>query len=226
MRGETTVNVRVRSPGPGPEAVEEVQCDRREAITALISPHQNSLPHQKGVFAKHVEDCDQLVGKLRREKLYDFNHQSLEPASVSKIKRGDQLVLSCTYDTSTRTGPTTFGDFTQTEMCWSAFMYYPAQSMNRAVYYGGISMMCQGGGGVKTIQGNTVPAESCSTVGDFTSDAGKELLQSLGINATAFLNNYQYVSTSEGTYLSSSASIMSSVIPFVLQAVILFAERA
>jgi len=169
---------------------------------------------------------DQLVGKLRREKLYDFNHQSLEPASVSKIKRGDQLVLSCTYDTSTRTGPTTFGDFTQTEMCWSAFMYYPAQSMNRAVYYGGISMMCQGGGGVKTIQGNTVPAESCSTVGDFTSDAGKELLQSLGINATAFLNNYQYVSTSEGTYLSSSASIMSSVIPFVLQAVILFAERA
>eukprot|EP00913_Durusdinium_trenchii_P032426 g30361.t1 len=135
---------------------------------------------------------DQLVGKLRREtlgvrrrrKLYDFNHQSLEPASVSKIKRGDQLVLSCTYDTSTRTGPTTFGDFTQTEMC------------------------------------------CCSTVGDFTSDAGKELLQSLGINATAFLNNYQYVSTSEGTYLSSSASIMSSVIPFVLQAVILFAERA
>ena len=56
----------------------------------------------------------------------DFNHQSLEPASISKLKKGDELTLSCTYDTSSRTVPTGFGDFTQTEMCWSAFMYYPA----------------------------------------------------------------------------------------------------
>ena len=32
-------------------------------------------------------DGDHL-GDLRREKIYDFNHQSLEPSSINKLKKG------------------------------------------------------------------------------------------------------------------------------------------
>ena len=39
------------------------------------------------------------------------NHRTRPDSALGTA--GDQLVLSCTYDTSTRTGPTTFGDFTQ-----------------------------------------------------------------------------------------------------------------
>ncbi|CAE7220545.1 moxd1 [Symbiodinium sp. CCMP2592] len=56
-----------------------------------------------------VVRADTLVGTMRLEHLYDFNHQSLEPPSVKKIRRGDDLVLRCAYDTSGKSTPTSFG---------------------------------------------------------------------------------------------------------------------
>merc|ERR1712039_824585 len=64
---------------------------------------------------------------MRRERHFDFNHQSIEAGPLSILKPGDQLTMSCTYDTSSRMATTSFGDLTQQEMCWSAFIYYPAQ---------------------------------------------------------------------------------------------------
>eukprot|EP00438_Fugacium_kawagutii_P031193 Skav234753 [mRNA] locus=scaffold14:894654:903966:- [translate_table: standard] len=85
-----------------------------------IPPGQSHYTLQKSPDGEHV-------GDLRREKRYDFNHQSLEPASVSKLKKGDELILSCTYDTSSRTAATTFGDFTHAEggFCSEDFQLRP-----------------------------------------------------------------------------------------------------
>merc|ERR1711920_904573 len=54
--------------------------------------------------------------------------------SISKIKRGDQLNMTCWYDTSKRSGPTPFGDLSDYEMCWSAVLYYPMQSPVEGMY--------------------------------------------------------------------------------------------
>ncbi|CAK0826643.1 unnamed protein product [Prorocentrum cordatum] len=67
-------------------------------------------------------------GTLRREKRYDFNHQSLEPRLLKTISRRDELTFTCKYDTSSRTELTAFGELTQNGTCWSAFTYYPAQA--------------------------------------------------------------------------------------------------
>mmetsp|Transcript_29493 Transcript_29493/g.52757 ORF Transcript_29493/g.52757 Transcript_29493/m.52757 type:complete len:724 (-) Transcript_29493:399-2570(-) len=73
-------------------------------------------------------------GMLRHENQYDFNHQSLEESAIRKLYPGDELTLSCTYDTSSKTDPVSFGDLTQTEMCWSAAFYYPRQKVTDPAY--------------------------------------------------------------------------------------------
>jgi len=66
------------------------------------------------------------LGVLRDELHYDFKHQSLEQSRVPILMPGDSLRLTCEYDTTDVSNPTIFGESTQNEMCWSAFMFYPA----------------------------------------------------------------------------------------------------
>jgi len=156
-----------------------------------------------------------LLGDLRREKLYDFNHQSLEPSSINKLKKGDELILSCTYDTTARTAPTGFGDFTQTEMCWSAFMYYPAQSMNHAYLTrrnGKNAMHCFGGwnSGPHEFAEPTIPTRSCVPQGDFHSTAGQQALAAMGVNVSSIQST---------TTTSSSANVIDSSISSSVNAI-------
>lgn len=74
------------------------------------------------------------LSPLFRENGYDFSHQSLSDVNVKTLLAGDELHMRCVYDTSARTDATGFGDLTQTEMCWSAFMYYPAQRVSDSQY--------------------------------------------------------------------------------------------
>lgn len=74
-----------------------------------------------------VERNGQYLGTLRREYAYDFTHQSLEPPSIATLLPGDQLNMFCTYDTSSRSVETTFGDLSQQEMCYGILLYYPQQ---------------------------------------------------------------------------------------------------
>lgn len=159
------------------------------------------------------------VGQLRREKRYDFSHQSLEPSSVGKLKKGDELIFSCTYDTSSRTSPTTFGDFTQTEMCWSAFMYYPAQRMNRAIYFGSNMMYCEGADlSPQFFFEPVVPASTCVQSGDLRSTAGQQALTAMGVDVSSIQPLPEVTSTSVG-----HSSISNNVQPGSLAVALTFA---
>merc|ERR1712008_336593 len=42
------------------------------------------------------------VGALIRENQYDFNHQTLTPPVLKQLHPGDEIAISCSYDTSSR----------------------------------------------------------------------------------------------------------------------------
>lgn len=67
------------------------------------------------------------LGPMRWERIYDFRHQSIEESLVKQLLPGDELRVTCQYDTSKKNASTAFGESTDNEMCWSALMYYPAQ---------------------------------------------------------------------------------------------------
>lgn len=73
------------------------------------------------------------LGLMRPERIYDFQHQSLEQSLISQLYPGDEIKLTCDYDTSNVSTPTQFGENTNNEMCWSAVMYYPAQVFSDAI---------------------------------------------------------------------------------------------
>lgn len=82
-----------------------------------------------------VERGGEYLGNIRTEHQYDFNHQSFEEAEVRVLNPGDKLSMQCTYDTSTRTNETVFGDLSQQEMCYGLLLYYPNQPGNDAFGY-------------------------------------------------------------------------------------------
>jgi len=139
---------------------------------------------------------------------------------VGKLKKGDELIFSCTYDTSSRTSPTTFGDFTQTEMCWSAFMYYPAQRMNRAIYSGSNMMYCEGADlSPQFFFEPVVPASTCVQSGDLRSTAGQQALTAMGVDVSCIQPLPEVTSTSVG----QDSSISNNVQPGSLAVALTFA---
>jgi hypothetical protein len=121
-------------------------------------------------------------GTLRREKRYDFNHQSLESSLLSTISRGDELTFTCKYDTSSRTEPTQFGDLTQQEMCWSAFTYYPAQQTSGATMWGESWIQC-GDMWPFSYTAPVVAPPACTQVGDLSSSDASNILSSMTAEA-------------------------------------------
>lgn len=73
------------------------------------------------------------IGPMRIQHRYDFAHQSIEPTRIDTVFPGDEFRLTCTYDSTSRTEPTAFGERSQDEMCLAAFMYYPRQQNSMAV---------------------------------------------------------------------------------------------
>lgn len=75
----------------------------------------------------------QHLGLMRYERQWDFKHQSLEEPLVHQLLAGDEIRLTCDYDTTGKMVETQFGENTDNEMCWAALMYYPAQTFSNAV---------------------------------------------------------------------------------------------
>lgn len=186
-----------------PTAVVPAACTQWDVdeITVL------GVMHHAHLVGKHlkveVTRNGQYIGEMRREKVYDFNHQSLEGSSVKTIKKGDELTLTCSYDTSSKTSPTDFGDFTQDEMCLAYFLHYPAQQTRRAIFLrangdqrvtlcpaGGLAAMQFGFTGspqdllsLATIsQAPDLNPPSCVSRGDVRSDAAIALMRDMGVD--------------------------------------------
>jgi len=68
------------------------------------------------------------LGVLRRERIWDFKHQSLEAPLISQMLPGDEIRVVCEYDTTGKMVGTSFGENTDNEMCWAALLHYPAQA--------------------------------------------------------------------------------------------------
>ena len=148
-----------------------------EEITVLGVQHHAHLVGKR--LKVEVTRDGEYIGEMRREKVYDFNHQSSEESSVKKLKRGDELTLTCSYDTSSKTTPTNFGDFTQDEMCLAYFLHYPAQSPRRAIF------MSANGNQRVTICPDAMPAGGAQFGFDGTPQFGQSQILSLAKVSTA-----------------------------------------
>eukprot|EP00931_Biecheleriopsis_adriatica_P115438 TRINITY_DN91222_c0_g1_i1.p1 TRINITY_DN91222_c0_g1~~TRINITY_DN91222_c0_g1_i1.p1 ORF type:complete len:710 (-),score=132.45 TRINITY_DN91222_c0_g1_i1:108-1991(-) len=104
----------------------------RSDINVLGTVHHSHL--LGSYMTLEVMNGGEWKGLLRNENRYDFNHQSLEEGGIKMLKRGDAIRMTCVYDTTQKTEPTTFGDLTQQEMCYAAALYYPVQDMNSPTY--------------------------------------------------------------------------------------------
>ena len=191
-----------------PSAVVPAQCTSQwnaDEITVLGVMHHAHLVGKK--LAIHVNRNGEYIGEMRREKVYDFNHQSLEGSSIKKLKKGDELTLTCSYDTSSRTEPTAFGDFTQDEMCLAYFLHYPAQASRRSIFLRAqgenrISLCndpAQSTDSFELVQNpmqllasavqSTAPVltpPACQPRGDLSSPAARDVLASMGVDVSGF----------------------------------------
>ncbi|CAJ1440824.1 unnamed protein product [Effrenium voratum] len=216
-----------------PSMILPAQCTQSwsvEEITVLGVMHHAHLVGKK--LSVHVTRNGEYIGEMRREKIYDFNHQSLEGSSVKKLKRGDELTLTCSYDTSTRTAPTNFGDFTQDEMCLAYFLHYPAQTARRGMFLraNGDSRvsMCpdpaqMSGDGFQLGEGGMNPSQllalsvtsqapgihppACQAKGDLQSSQAIELLRSMGVDVTNFVVNASHATTASVAFMLAFLSL-------------------
>ncbi|CAJ1078032.1 DBH-like monooxygenase protein 2 homolog [Xyrichtys novacula] len=75
-----------------------------------------------------------LIGFLGLVENYNFEFQEVIPlGSVATIKQGDELVVECTYSTTTRTTATKMGLGTTDEMCLAFLLYYPAIKISSCI---------------------------------------------------------------------------------------------
>jgi hypothetical protein len=114
------------------------------------------------------------LGVLRSERRFDFNHQSIEQSPVPMLRRGDQLNLTCSYDTSSRSKPTPFADWSEAEMCLGAVLYYPLQGMPRASYRTPTATDCSG---YETFTAIEPSIPTCAVSGIVTSAAAEAYIQ-------------------------------------------------
>jgi len=81
------------------------------------------------VKIRHFRDGKELPW-LSYDDHYNFDYQqSRHLRTEIKLLPGDHLTYECTYDTMNRTGITTAGISTRTEMCYAALWHYPASSL-------------------------------------------------------------------------------------------------
>jgi len=92
-----------------------------------------------GVLHSHLAGRRMRLRHIRRgvelavilqDNHYDFNYQASRiPPQETTVYPGDQLMLECDYDTSSRTDPTFGGLSTREEMCLGFILYYPRSAL-------------------------------------------------------------------------------------------------
>jgi len=93
--------------------------------------------HTAGVSMKlqHMRNGTELIPPAD-EPYYDFNYQDYILFNPElNVLPGDELYMSCRYDTTYRSTTTHFGLSTNEEMCYIYFVYYPALSKSKEGCY-------------------------------------------------------------------------------------------
>lgn len=92
--------------------------------------------HQVGKkMTIEVQRDGENLGPMRLERHFDFNHHSLEESAIPQIHPGDEIVMNCWYDTSSRTEAVGFGEGSQDEMCYGGFLYYPRVPERETMFF-------------------------------------------------------------------------------------------
>lgn len=81
-----------------------------------------------------VSHNGQYISNMYSENNYDFNHQFVHAPNVKKLRKGDELRITCRYDTSSQSSPVQFGESTNTEMCAMLMYYSPRQALSDIGY--------------------------------------------------------------------------------------------
>eukprot|EP00567_Pseudictyota_dubia_P000268 CAMPEP_0197466362 /NCGR_PEP_ID=MMETSP1175-20131217/65009_1 /TAXON_ID=1003142 /ORGANISM="Triceratium dubium, Strain CCMP147" /LENGTH=732 /DNA_ID=CAMNT_0043002397 /DNA_START=129 /DNA_END=2327 /DNA_ORIENTATION=+ len=90
-----------------------------------VGHHQHQVGKKISI---EVQRNGQNLGPMRIERQFDFNHHSMEESAIPQLLPGDEFVVNCEYDTSSRTEDVEFGEGSQDEMCYGFVMYYPVQA--------------------------------------------------------------------------------------------------
>jgi len=101
-----------------------------------------SVQHHSHFMGSHQEisvERDGInLGTMRKEYVYDYNHQSgVEPNNVVRtLLPGDRLVASCHFDTTSVLANSTvqIGEESNKEMCFPTLLYYPKQELTTFAY--------------------------------------------------------------------------------------------
>ncbi|XP_019856277.1 PREDICTED: DBH-like monooxygenase protein 1 [Amphimedon queenslandica] len=94
-----------------------------------------------GVKLYHLRVTDQCRSGSGIEELkpidsnpfYDFDFQEVVHFDEVTVKRGDMLVLTCTYDSTNENAVTLGGESTHEEMCLTFPFYYPSGSLTHCM---------------------------------------------------------------------------------------------
>ncbi|PNH04333.1 MOXD1 1 [Tetrabaena socialis] len=129
---------------------------RLHAPVQLLSSALHMHTLGRAITSQHIRNGTELppVGSRR---FYDFNFQGLDavPLASSLLTPGDSLITTCSYDSTSRTDVTKYGESTQDEMCFNFLYYYP-RDRGFSMFY---SMDSVGDPGV-ALCGGTAAAEA------------------------------------------------------------------
>ena len=100
---------------------------------------QSGVKIISGVLHSHLAGRKMRLRHIRRgvelpvileDNYYDFNFQASRiPPQETTVYPGDQLILECGYDTTSRDEPTFGGLSTRDEMCLAFILYYPRSAL-------------------------------------------------------------------------------------------------
>lgn len=150
---------------------------KAEEVTVL-----SQLYHAHGAGTNMTTEVfrgSQRIGMLRQEKLYDYNFQTFAPTgSFRKLQRGDELLFTCNYNTSSRRSPIKWGKGVDAEMCISFLMYYPAQELKGVWYVEDGLVYCDGASHAwhNVSRAPSAPSPPCVSRGNLFSQPALDLL--------------------------------------------------
>ncbi|CAE7838900.1 moxd2 [Symbiodinium sp. CCMP2592] len=174
-----------------PQVLAPFSCTREwnaEELTVFsVYHHAHSLSISMSL---EVVRGSQKVGSVRQEKRFDFDSQAFEMTSGSmKLRRGDELLLTCNEKKMSRTSPTKWGDLFDDEMCVISMTVYPAQVMSQVWFAEEGLVWCDGASHLwhnySVSKISLLSSPPCMARGSLISSEALDLLDALAVNKTS-----------------------------------------